>query len=620
MGNRNIVATVALLGAGLPASVLAQEGAQVVAGETCPAGTTHVTLAEVEANRDNLCRLLGSWYIVRLAAGASFDGPGYRCQSRPNDGRGMGHSLCKTAVQVADISGEYQGVHPHWRDRVTLRPDGSYARGNGDPGRWTFDGTTLVLAWKNWGPETLTKTGEGQYRAASNGFTLTLTRANQPVTPPPGLNLAKGARVRQSSLDFGGNPERAVDGNPSGNWGHGSITHTRNQPGAWLEVDLGALHQINRVILHNRTDCCAERILGVTVELSLTPCDQPRRNVSQSWKINSIGPMLPWEGQGEARYVCVRHDPRRRQFLSVAELEVFGSPLAAAPEPEPPLGNNVARAAMVRQSSVDFGGHAQRAIDGNTSGNWGHGSVTHTGNRGGEWLEINLGQPYELQKVVIHNRTDCCVERILGVQAELSLGPCDQPQRQITYRWEINQTGAVLPVTTNARAQFICLRHSPNRREYLSVAEVEAYGVPVAVAPIPPVLPVPVTIPPVAPVAPPVGRDCGLGADDPGCSQAKKGKLPLDGGEFLSLVKTLEKQNNEIIRQEMFEKMFKDTAVTARQMGKLLTLFNNEITRFEVATFLAPWVVNPRAALEHADKFNNAIYQGDFVELMTGQN
>jgi hypothetical protein len=69
--------------------------------------------------------------------------------------------------------GVYRAQHPHWGGTVTLNPDGSYARDNGDPGTWSFDGTNLVLNWKNWGPEGLTLAGRDSYRSA-NGFTLDL--------------------------------------------------------------------------------------------------------------------------------------------------------------------------------------------------------------------------------------------------------------------------------------------------------------------------------------------------------------------------------------------------------------------------------------------------------------
>ena len=79
---------------------------------------------------------------------------------------------------VPAMAGDYDGVHRDWRDSVHLNPDGTYARGNGDPGHWTFDGHTLVLNWKNWGPEPVEFHGPGQFEAGDHHFKL--TKRDQP--------------------------------------------------------------------------------------------------------------------------------------------------------------------------------------------------------------------------------------------------------------------------------------------------------------------------------------------------------------------------------------------------------------------------------------------------------
>jgi putative heme-binding domain-containing protein len=68
---------------------------------------------------------------------------------------------------------------------------------------------------------------------------------------------------------------------------------------------------------------------------------------------------------------------------------------------------NVALKGKARQSSTDYGGDASKAIDGNTSGNFGDGSQTHTreGTRS-PWWEVDLGREYPIEKVVVWNRTD----------------------------------------------------------------------------------------------------------------------------------------------------------------------------------------------------------------------
>ena len=85
---------------------------------------------------------------------------------------------------------------------------------------------------------------------------------------------------------------------------------------------------------------------------------------------------------------------------------------------------NLAREAGVvaTQSSVCEGGQPSRAIDGNTSGNWGSGSIIHTcPNSGNPWFMVDLGANKELtvNYVLIWNRMDCCSDRIAGADVEI---------------------------------------------------------------------------------------------------------------------------------------------------------------------------------------------------------
>ena len=82
------------------------------------------------------------------------------------------------------VVGTYEGTHPDWRDRVTLAPDGTFARGNGDPGTWVFDGRQLVLYWRNWGPSTLRLVSPGQF-VGDRGFRLVRVGQVPPPPPPP---------------------------------------------------------------------------------------------------------------------------------------------------------------------------------------------------------------------------------------------------------------------------------------------------------------------------------------------------------------------------------------------------------------------------------------------------
>jgi hypothetical protein len=104
-----------------------------------------------------------------------------------------------------------------------------------------------------------------------------LTRADAyqwaPVTRDwADLTLFRGAFTAQSSTAFGGVASRAVDmqldadGNFDGVYANDSVTHTAYENQPWWQVDLGAVHPLEKVRLWNRTDAdcgdihCSQRL------------------------------------------------------------------------------------------------------------------------------------------------------------------------------------------------------------------------------------------------------------------------------------------------------------------------------------------------------------------------
>jgi hypothetical protein len=47
---------------------------------------------------------------------------------------------------------------------------------------------------------------------------------------------------------------RAIDGNTDGAFGKKSVSHTNNETKPWLEIDLGAEKEIDRIKIYNRRD------------------------------------------------------------------------------------------------------------------------------------------------------------------------------------------------------------------------------------------------------------------------------------------------------------------------------------------------------------------------------
>lgn len=109
----------------------------------------------------------------------------------------------------------------------------------------------------------------------------------------------------------------------------------------------------------------------------------------------------------KARFVRVEA-PGDNRILSLAEVQVFAA------------GRNVAPQGSARQSSTGYLGDANRAVDGNTDGNYdGARSTTHTNQEKDPWWELDLGQDTAVDSLALWNRTDGSGERLARSRVKL---------------------------------------------------------------------------------------------------------------------------------------------------------------------------------------------------------
>lgn len=116
----------------------------------------------------------------------------------------------------------------------------------------------------------------------------------------------------------------------------------------------------------------------------------------------------------------------------------------------------------------------------------------------------------------------------------------------------------------------------------------------------------------------PAYRDCGTG-QDPGCTMARAGQFAMDAVTFQGFMTSLRANRNEITRAEVAETMVANGLLTALQLGQVLDLFSNEITRLDVAKNAAPKVVNPTHALGFSAKWSNGILGQEFTQVYASQ-
>jgi F5/8 type C domain len=266
-----------------------------------------------------------------------------------------------------------------------------------------------------------------------------------PMSTP--VNLALGRPTQQSSTLFGAGSARAVDGNRDGSYPSGSVTHT-DEGQSWWQVDLESVQPVGEVVLWNRTDCCAERLHDFDVHVSAD---------GVHWEAFSYDGVA-----GERASVLIDRPLRWLRIinptvLSLAEVEVLRT-------------RNLAYGKPVQQSSTAVGGMAARAVDGNTDGDFTHGSVTHTDSEQSPWIQVDLESVQAIGQVVIWNRTDCCAERLHDFTVRVSNDGASW--YAIPFA---GSAGPQVVVTVNREARYVRIDNGPNP---LHIAELQVFEAP----------------------------------------------------------------------------------------------------------------------------------------------
>jgi len=99
----------------------------------------------------------------------------------------------------------------------------------------------------------------------------------------------------------------------------------------------------------------------------------------------------------------VRIELPRRGTLTLAEVEVYSA------------DRNIARQGKASQKNTAHGGEAERAIDGKTNPSYSSGTQTHSlENTDAPWWEVDLGDEYPIDSIVVFNRSEDLSNRLEG--------------------------------------------------------------------------------------------------------------------------------------------------------------------------------------------------------------
>lgn len=128
------------------------------------------------------------------------------------------------------------------------------------------------------------------------------------------------------------------------------------------------------------------------------------------------------------------------------------------------------------QSTDRLTDYASKAIDDNTDGVHGNGSVTHTSANATldpePWWQVDLGNNYNVDTIDIYNRTDCCSDRLNNFTVEV----IDSKGNVTFSQFYASAPSNAFTITTGGVIGSV-VRISKTSSSALALAEVEVYGV-----------------------------------------------------------------------------------------------------------------------------------------------
>ncbi|CAH1264696.1 TMEM2 [Branchiostoma lanceolatum] len=140
---------------------------------------------------------------------------------------------------------------------------------------------------------------------------------------------------------------------------------------------------------------------------------------------------------------------------------------------------NVALRKPAHQSGVGYDGDPEHAVDGGTSGTFTDGSCTHTTSSGEDdpWWYVDLEGTFEIDRVVIFNRQDCCSNRInpfnlhIGDNSDVTSNP------KVGGDWSFSSGQAQLIIPANGTTGRYVGISAPGSSRVLTLCEVQVFEV-----------------------------------------------------------------------------------------------------------------------------------------------
>ena len=290
-------------------------------------------------------------------------------------------------------------------------------------------------------------------------------------------NVAQCKPTVQSSTLNAGTADLAVDGF------NGALATTECEEQPYFMIDLIDLYNVTSVALINHADATGlTRLTGVVVEL----LDMNDNVVAE----DSHQPNLLGDEMGDVYImkfddspaiaakvrVSLQQPPGSCESLKLAEVAVMATCLDAAEHCitwQNCQHQNVARCMPASQSSTFEGGIAARAVDTSLA-------LSHTKCEEEPWWGIHLLEPRPVKEVIIHNREDCCFERLNNLQVALlddAGNTLASVSHDVATEGVIETSWTAVFAATDAESitatKVRVITTNPGTCEHLNLAEVE---------------------------------------------------------------------------------------------------------------------------------------------------
>ena len=220
----------------------------------------------------------------------------------------------------------------------------------------------------------------GRKRATPWGYSLWEMEVYGTPAGPALVNIAAGkATVASSTESSALAAGMATDRSTTTRW---ASAFADSQ---WLSVDLGSIHDIQRVVLRWEAAYASRFLLQVSNDGTGW---RTLREVFSAGGVDDLADL-----HGAARYVRMLAVARATPWgVSLWEFEVYGRPAT--------MGANLARGATPTASSAESGAlAAANAIDANAATRW---SSTFAD---GQWIQLDFGAPVSLRRLVLRWET-----------------------------------------------------------------------------------------------------------------------------------------------------------------------------------------------------------------------